>query len=266
MGHFRRRPSHRRQPRPTATSIILGHSSAPILHQGRRAHLQTVTSRDHHKRYQPGQRLAVREYFPGPAECHVIVTDVTGPADGFTLGQVDYDIARELGHHRLDAFRVAWVTAHDHDWLAVHFDATEEEFLARFERRWAHKLAWLIEFRIDTAAPPRLLAARSDEIYVENDAQALRGEMPALSEAEWETHVGPRSHYRRREHEQARRLERETLGWPDRLAAAKAAAKAKGYDIRDEVRRFDRLIQNGKTAKAMTQLARIEQRVFPLAA
>lgn len=264
-----RRPSHRRQRNLQGKWLVLGiNKTNEVQYHGLQAVLLPLRSGDHRRRYSTGQRLAVKPYVPGPTECHVHVTDVRGPASMFSLGQVDYTIARELGHVRLDTFQEAWVREHDTLWcekvlpgLAVGV-CEQDKILERFQSRWASKLAWLIRFRVDIAAEPRLLAARSDELYVTNEAMALKGEMPALTEDEWGTHVGPKSPYRIADRITQKRSET----WQARLAAAKADARERGRDIRSECRRFDLLMAQGKTEKAMRQLDLLEARVFPVAA
>ena len=269
MTSFRQRPSRRRERGLTAKALVLGHEPTAILHEDRTAHLLPVKSSDHRSRYSAGMRLAVKEMVPGPTACNVIVTSVHGPREMFTLGQVTVRVARELGHVRLDAFWRYWIVNHDQAWIGRAIEAgtdTEEEIARRFEQRWSGKLAWLIRFRIDRTAAPRLLAARSDELYVESDATALRGELPALTEDEWKLHIGPQSRYRERDRLAAQRAARVAKAWPERIAAARVAAKAKGADIRDECRRYERLVEQGKTEKALRQLERIEERAFPVAA
>lgn len=297
---FRRRPSHHKQPRAQASWLVPGYSASDILHGARTTHLITAKSSDHRKRYAPGQRLAVKDYVPGPTVCHVRLNTVRGPAGEtpFTLGDVDFTIARALGHVRLDDFRIDWVRHNDQAWweradqeaaaasvepdeLRGANEILDERALERFNRRWAPKLAWLLTFTVDTVAQPRMLAAApsiydpqkenaegrdEDRGYTTADARALNGEHPALTDTEWAAHVGPESPYRRAERIAAQKQAREAKGWQERLAWAKSTAKAKGADIRDECRRFDRLMEQGKTEKAMRQLELIEQRVFPAAA
>jgi hypothetical protein len=218
LPHHRRRPSHRKAPNPRASWLVPGFSNVTaILHQGRTAHLIPVKARDHRKRYATGQRLAVKPYIPGPTECHVILTSVKGPGDLFSLGDVDYATARSLGYVRLDDFRLAWVEENDPAWWGHWNDGAEptDAILERFEQRWSGKLAWLLHFRIDTAAaPPRLIARNGGHgatyrqgadgrwQYVERaeDAEADRGytsttahsdpeEPEALTDHEWKLHV-----------------------------------------------------------------------------
>lgn len=268
-----RRPSHRRQRSLTAKWLVLGIRKADDVQYGKtNALLVPLKSGDHRRRYSTGMRLAVKPYIPGPTECHVLLTSVRGPAELFTLGQVDYAIARDLGHVRLDTFQEAWVREHDAHWIETvlpHLAAgvcEQDKVLERFRNRWAPKLAWLLRFKIDIAAEPRLLAARSDELYVTNEAMALKGEMPALTEDEWKTHIGPDSRYRASERVTTMLSDRAARGHAERFEDAKAKARAKGYDIRDECRRYERLVQNGLEDKALRQLELLEARVFPVAA
>lgn len=291
--HRRSRP--RKARRPDARWLVTGlPAAARIRHHGQQAYLQPVRAGDHPRRYSTGQRLALKPYIPGPTAAHLIVTAVEGPRERFRLGQVDDVTARELGYDGMETFRLTWVRDEDADW----FERTENEHRdehghltdledayakvqARFEQRWAPKLAWLLRFRLDHAAAPRMLAAApsiydpmkeddegrdEDRGYTTSDARSLPGEHPALTDLEWETHVGPRSVFRERARLRAQRREREAREWPERLRAARAAARIKGYDIRDECRRFDRLIERREFDQALEQLRRIEGRVFPVAA
>lgn len=278
------RPTRRRQRGLTAKAIVLGHPATPILHQGRTAHLLPVRGGDHRARYAPGQRLSIKVMVPGPTECHVIVTRVQGPRDAFTLGQLAYLDARELGHTRLDHLWRHWITNHDQAWLGRAIQAgadTEDQIAQRFDARWAGKLAWLIRFRLDHTAQPRLLAASpsiydpekedaegrdEDRGYTTSDARSLPGEMPALTDTEWATHIGPQSRYRSQDRVAQQRADREARNGPQRLAHARATARAKGYDITREIRLYDAHITKGKQEKALRQLELIEARVFPIAA
>jgi hypothetical protein len=264
-----RSTARRKQRNLSARWLVTGTNAATaILHNGRTAHLQPVRSGDHRSRYSPGQRLALKAYVPGPTDANLIIDSVQGPRQHFHLGDVDYQTARDLGYIRLDDFQIAWVEEHDPDWLDRYQGDTPitDAIVARFQQRWAGKLAWLLRFHIDPTAAPRMLAARSDELYVENEAMALKGEMPALYEDQWKLHVGPQSRYREQDRLAQRRAEREAKTSEARLLDAKRAAKAKGADIRDECRRFERLTEQGQTEKAMRQLALIETRAFPAAA
>jgi hypothetical protein len=190
MSKFRTRSSHRRARKPTASWIVAGPRGARAISRGDiTMHVRPVRSGDHAKRYQPGMRLAVKMCvgIKGMSDtlCRVHVLQVQGPRDQMTAGQIGFAEARMLGHRTTDEFRVAWVAEYDQDW-------TGDDPLARFDARWAGKLIWAVRFEVDIAEAPRLLAVRSDELYVENEAMALRGEMPALSEADYKRHVQDR--------------------------------------------------------------------------
>lgn len=273
-----------------ASAIVLGQPATGILHQGVTAHLQRHRSSDHRSRYATGQRLAVKVMVPGPNACHILLTDVQGPKQEYTLGQLTVQDARALGHTRLDHLWRHWITNHDQAWLgrAIHNGTdTEHEIERRFRTHWADKLAWLLRFRIDLTEAPRLLSAaagtsdhfraghdrrwvyvphrderESDRGYTASDSLSLRDSGIALTDADWETHIGPKSPYRIADSLAAKRAQT----WQARLADATQAAHRSGKDIRDERRRFDKLIREGKTEKAMRQLEILEQRVYPAAA
>jgi hypothetical protein len=252
MPHFRRKPSSRRAAAPTAKWLVTGLSIAAEIKYGRRTtHLLPCKPSHHRRRFHEGQRLSVRAYVGGPSECHVTVTS----AERVQLRDIDYPTVRELGYIRVDGFRAAWVADNE--------PAYKDDGLERFDHRYAHKDVWLIRFRVERAVPPRLLAERSDELYVDTAARALREEMPALSEEEWRTHIAPAS----RDREHARQLmltaARSEQSVAVRVAHARSAAAAKGLDLRSEFRRYDRLVLHDRVGDAVRQLELIESRVFP---
>lgn len=283
--------STRRRDRPYKSSaIVLGHPATGILHQGVTAHLQRYRSSDHQSRYAAGQRLAVKVMVPGPNACHIIVTDVQGPKQEYTLGQLTIQDARALGHTRLDHLWRHWITNHDQAWLGraiENGEDTEQEIARRFGTEWASKRAWLLRFEIDHAETPRMLSSivggspqfraghdrrweyvprqdeqEADRGYTSSDSMSVRDSGVALTDHQWETHIGPKSPYRIADHLAAKKA----LTWQARLAEATEAAQQRRKDIRDERRRFDRLMADGKIDKAMRQLEIIEQRVYPIAA
>jgi hypothetical protein len=252
MPHFRRSPSHRRQPSPTAKWLVLGMTEARLVVHGQRTtHLTPVKPSHHRKRYLPAQRLAVKSYVGGVTECHVVVSD----AGRIQLGQVDYGLVRELGYIRVDAFQEAWVAEHEPD-----FDG---EPLERFQRRHAHREMWVIRFALDRTQAPRLLAARSDELYVENAAMALAHEFPALTPDEHEFHIARPARDREARRQQMLVADRAALDTGQRASYARHAASTKGLDMRSEFRLYDRLVRLERAVEALRQLELIESRVFP---
>lgn len=282
MPHHRSRPTHRKARNPRASWLVLGGPTATsVLHHGQRALLIPVKAGDHRSRYSTGQRLAVKTYVPGPTEAHVILTGVSGIRETFRLGDVDYATARELGHVRLDHFRCAWVEDNDHDWMARVEVPTDEQLMERFESRWDQKLAWLLRFRIDPTAPPRMLAAApssydpskenaegrdEDRGYTTVDSRSARDELPALTDDEWNRHVGSRSAFREHARLRAEKAEREARSLDERIERAEKEARAKGYSLRSEMWVLKGHLRDGKPEKARQQMERIERRVFPMAA
>jgi hypothetical protein len=252
MPRFRNAPSRRRQPAPTAKWLVLGLTEARLVAHGQRAtHMLPVKPSHHHKRFLPGQRLAVKAYVGGPTECHVTVTS----AQRVQLRYVDYIAARELGHPYVDAFRAAWVAEHEPD--------HEGDALERFDRRHAHREVWLVRFALDRTDSGGLMAARSEEGYTDNPARAMREEMPAVRGVDWEHHIDRPARDRETQRQAMIRTDRTTQTTSERLAAARAAAQAKGFDMRDEFRRYDRLVLRERPGEALEQLALIESRVYP---
>jgi hypothetical protein len=210
-----RPPRPRRPRRLNARWLITGNATPRILHHHQRAYLTPHRAGDHPKRYVAGQRLQLKPYVPGPTEAQITIVQALGPADRFTLGQVDYQMARELGHIRVDQFRMDWVEANDGDWLDRTAPTSDTELLERFDRRWAAKPAWFLRFNLENhVAAPRFLAwdghpagtyrvgadNRWEYVEREEDSEGDRGytsvasrsdmeEPEALTDAEYRTHV-----------------------------------------------------------------------------
>lgn len=167
MPTFRHRPSHRRDPRPVARDLVIGHDNAKAVNRGASTlHLRPVQPRDHIKRYQPDQALNVRAFVGGPTWCKVAIV---------TADRVPLTAALNLRNAKLAGYR------------------TTTELGAAFERSHGEgrtdRLVWVLEVRLDKSETPRLLAARSDELYVTTPATALPDEPEALSEEDWKRHV-----------------------------------------------------------------------------
>jgi hypothetical protein len=268
MPRFRNAPSRRRQPAPTAKWLVLGLTEARLVAlRQRTTHLLPVKPSHHRRRFHEGQRLAVKAYVGGPTECHVVVT----AAQRVQLGHVDYAAVRELGYIHVDMFRIAWMWDHDREWCAdahIAMETGERERedapeLERFDRRHAHKEVWLVRFALDRTDRGGLPAARSEEGYTDNPARAMGEEMPAVLGDAWEQHIGRPARVRETQRQAMIHANRITQTTSERLAAARAAAQAKGFDMRDEFRRYDRLVLRERHADALDQLALIESRVYP---
>lgn len=312
MPPFRNRPSRRRERGLKARCLVTGFPASDIRHGDRRAVLVpykrdrdedgNVFKGGHHsKRYAVGMLLSVKEYVPGPTAFNVRLNFVHGPNGSgpgsdrpFTLKDVTREIARELGHYRLDAFWRHWIVNHDQAWYVRHLTeegpASDKEIEERFGTRWKPVAVWLIRFDIETESAPRLLAEsggsdafrpgpdgrwlyaprdtdrEEDRGYTSSDSRSLEDELPALTDEQWAKHVGPKSAYRGQDRLAVQRADRAASSVEQRYTTAKATARSKGYDIRDEVKRYDRHVQRGETEKALRQLERIETRVFPVAA
>jgi hypothetical protein len=260
MPRFHRPPSGRRQPRTTAKAIALGMTLAGKVARGeQRAVLMPVrlpleNREGYRKRFAADRQLAIHAFWGGPRVCNVRVSD----AQRIQLGQVDYGLVRELGYVRLDQFQESWVREHDPKPAYEIMDLLE-----RFQRRHAHREVWVIRFAVDRAQAPRLLAARSDELYVENPAMALPFEFPALTPDEHELHVARPALVREARRQAMLLADRAALSTDQRVTAARRAAAAKGLDMRSEFRLYDRHVRLERVVEALRQLELIESRVFP---
>lgn len=262
MRHFRQKPSARKQAGPLAKQLILGYETARlVVHGQRQVHILPVRSSDHRKRFHEDQRLAVKGYIGGIVEAKVIVSAV----HRIPLRSVDFRTARAFGATHLDGFRLGWVEANDTT-RVLKWDDPEDDYhaalLERFDARWSDRDVWVVWFELDRNQPARLLAERSDELYVENAARALKDEMPALTEEEHERHIGKPSKNLAVEREKRRLMNAELLTDDERLEVAKRDAAHKGVDISRELGALN-FTRNGRMLGAIEA---IERKVYRVAA
>jgi hypothetical protein len=146
----------------------------------RRRGNRTIISRS----FEPkaGRSYAVQAGRGKPATLRIEVTDVREEL----AGDITHGDANLEGFRSVDEFKAYWVRLYDRDWLRRREQRVEDgavvtvplpagELVARFDDRHAATLVWVIAFRPDRAAPPRYLAARSDELYTGDERQALQG-------------------------------------------------------------------------------------------
>lgn len=245
MPTFRHRPSHRRDPRPVARDLVIGHDNAKAVNRGTSTlHIRPVQPRDHFKRYQPDQTLNVRAFVGGPTWCKIAIIE----ADRVPLtAALNLANAKRAGHRTTTDLRAAFEHSYG-------------------EGGRPDRLVWVLVVRLDKSETPRLLAARSDELYVSTPATALADEPEALSEEDWKRHVGKPSELRAIVRTAEQILERAATSNTVRIVDARMRARVNGYDMRDEFRRYDHLVQQGRAQDALRQLEAIESRVFPKAA
>jgi hypothetical protein len=282
--HFRTRSSHRRARRPTASWIVAGPKGAKAIARGDITMIaRPAKSGDHQKRYQPGMRLAVKMCvgIKGMSDtlCHVRVLDARGPRELMTAGQIGFAEARMLGHDTTGTFKLNWVREHDEQWWRPIQERlngrdpdedTLDEFLDRFDSRWASKLIWAVRFEIDITEASRLLAVRSDELYVESPARALPDEFPAISEADYKRHVQGRRDMSTADWiakgEEARAKERETKSVEERLQRLERDARQRGIDISDDMWRIRKRLPFVTAQSLEKQIMACETRVYRFAA
>lgn len=125
-------------------------------------------------------------------------------------GAITFSDARAEGFRTTDEFRAYWTRLYEPNWphvervfclctdpdqptdelptcelcggtetIRIKPWPTDAELVARFEARHADTMVWAIRFALERDEP-RFLAARSDELYTRNAAQALRDEPEAV--------------------------------------------------------------------------------------
>jgi hypothetical protein len=156
---------------------------------------------------------------------------------------------------------------------------TDEEAVARFNERWADRMVWVIGFQVDPSSRTRLLLEhRGGELrgdYTTSSQQTMsqpvedeRGQVrhvpepEALSDTEWDTHVGRRAGMTAQqwvEVEQARRdQDRHRRSIEERMRSARQQGR-QSVDLRGEFRVLDQMLdQRTAPEKVERQLVRIE--------
>jgi hypothetical protein len=196
------------------------------------------------------------------------------------LGHLTDQEAREAGYPSAEAFTESWVQEREAAWVQRQRDYLEkvgdrnpEAFLAqllrsRYHAIHAHKFAWFL-----TAQPteaPRLLAAASDEIYVQSPGRAMRGTADpgeALTEEEHKRHVQDRADRRAVKHAKQLEAERDKLAYPVRKELVRQAAVRRRVDISSELYTLNRMEREGRSEEALlVKLRAIEAIVRPEAA
>lgn len=185
-------PSRRRDPRPTARDIAVGHDNAKSIHRGViTLHIRPVKATDHIKRYTPERVLNVRAFVGGPTWCKIHITSAE---------RVPLTRALTLANAKHAGYR------------------TTAELREAHERSYGKgrkdRQVWVIQFRLDVSEQPRLLAVsgdaparyslgadgrwhyvqrhderEGDRGYTSTPSRALRDEFPALSDEDHKRHI-----------------------------------------------------------------------------
>lgn len=242
-------------------------------------------------KYRTGMRKAVQKGRGVHGEAHIILTDVRREAlDRKTCALCDgpsqwnactacggtgiqprltiHDAKAEGFRTTLD-FKIYWLGLHDKTWIArreklVADEAaepyTDDELLARFNERHAHRQVWVLTFQLDTAEQPRFLMqgsplteggkarvmsnrqrtpgkAKAREVtgpeehgYSGSPARAMPHEVEPI-DARTQDKFSQEGHQGFVAREKQREIDREHLAAEERLRQVRIDARAQGVDI-----------------------------------
>lgn len=254
------------------------------IRAGRKTMTRRPVKRDQPCRYKPGKTYAVQ---PGgqAATFRIQITSVHHAL----AGDITLKDAIAEGFKTTDEFKAYWVDRHDKAWLAKERTTTEllaemddpddavidvdtflnARTLDRFDTRHATKPVWVITFRLDETPKPRFLAARSDELYVTNAAQALQGEPEAVT-AEEQKRITERANQTTAQwvaHEAAGRdLDRALLSREDQMVRLQRAARLRSVDISREIWALRNSLTQGNRQAFEQKVQQTEAKVFKMAA
>lgn len=224
-------------------------------------------------RFPVQQRVHVAGKLTAETQGHAIVSDVQVQR----AGELTYDDARAMGYRTTSEAMAAWLADHDQAWICEPDQLDEcqacggpgltadgycvtcgcdDQPRARFTRRHADRLVWVVRFDLDRTHVPRLLAAvpgregDANGDYVTSPSQAPNGDGDpgeALTDTEHKRHVqdnADRTHdqWRTLEHA-ARDAELEQLSLGRRLDIAISEARDRGLSVTREVRVIEKRLQ-----------------------
>jgi hypothetical protein len=141
--------------------------------------------------------------------------------------------------------------------------------LDMFEQRHAHKPVWVVSFRVHVEEEMRLLALRSDEIYVTSAAQAMRHE-PEAVDADTQRAITGRAGTVQRQWgslEQARRdRDRALLSREDQIVRLRRAARLRSVDASRELWALQNMLPSAADDRFVAKVRKTEAKVFRAAA
>lgn len=255
---------------------------ARLVRQGRKTQTRRPTRSGEPCRYRQGKDYAVQPGRGQSATCRIMVDEVRQER----LGDIAFADARAEGFTTTEDFKAAWVAIHDRAWLeheTAMLDEAENDdgvvldrdvWLARrsldmFAERHAHRDVWVIRFRLHAEEELRLLALRSDELYVTNSAQALPGEPEAVDEDTQKRITANAGTVQRQwgSIEQARRdRDRALLSREDQLVRLRRAARLRSVDASRELWALQNMLATAPEDRFVAKVRKTEAKVFRLAA
>lgn len=258
----------------------------PELAKQIRAGAKTQTRRLPRKgepcRYKPGKDYAVQPGRGQAATCRIHIDAVRTER----LGDIAYTDARAEGFRSTDDFKTYWVSIHDKAWLehekamlaeAEHDDGVtldHDTWIARrsldmFEANHANKTVHVITFHLYHADTVRLLALRSDELYTNNHARAIRDEPEAVDEDTQKRITAQAGTVQRQwgSIEQARRdQDRALLSREDQIVRLRRAARLRSIDASRELWALQNMLPTASDDRFVAKVQKTERKVFQIAA
>jgi uncharacterized protein YqfB (UPF0267 family) len=262
--------------------VIFRPELARLIRAGRKTQTRRPARVEPVCRYQPGKTYAVQPGRGQFAVCRIHVTTVRKEL----AGEIAFADARQEGFATTEEFKAAWVAIHDKAWLEhEHAMLDEAELddgqvldrdvwimrrsLDMFEQRHAHKPVWVVSFRVHVEEEVRLLALRSDEIYVTSAAQAMRHE-PEAVDADTQRAITGRSGTVQRQWgslEQARRdRDRALLSREDQIVRLRRAARLRSVDASRELWALQNMLPSAADDRFVAKVRKTEAKVFRAAA
>jgi uncharacterized protein YhfF len=262
--------------------VIFRPELARQIRQGRKTQTRRPVKPGEPCRYREGKSYAVQPGRGQTATCRIHITSVRLE----TAGEIAFTDARAEGFTTTDDFKTYWVAIHDKAWLdhetrmledAENDDGVildRELWLTRrsldmFDQRHADKPVWVITFHLHHDEQIRLLALRSDELYVTNAAQALPGEPEAVDE-HTQREITRRSGTVQRQWgsiEQAGRdRDRALLSREDQIVRLRRAARLRSVDASRELWALEKMLAHGTHENFVAKVQKTERKVFQIAA
>lgn len=255
---------------------------ARLIRAGRKTQTRRPIRHDQPCRYREGKDYAVQPGRGQAATCRIHVDQVRREP----VGLIAFTDARAEGFTTTDEFKVAWVAIHEKAWLEHEIGMLEDaenddgvvldrdlwlmrRSLDMFERKHALRPVWVIRFHLHHVEEIRLLALRSDEIYVSNAAQAMPHE-PEAVDASAQKRITENAGTVQRQWgsiEQARRdRDRALLSREDQIVRLRRAARLRSIDASRELFALEKMLPTAADDRFVAKVQKTEAKVFKIAA
>jgi hypothetical protein len=269
--------------------VIFRPELARSIRQGRKTQTRRPVGTEPVCRYREGKSYAVQPGRGQAAVCRIMVTEVRQER----LGDIAFMDARAEGFQTTEDFKAYWIAIHEKTWLehetAMLNEAENDDGVILDRDTWlmrrsldmfhrprrgnlpshADRLVWVISFHLHAEDEIRLLALRSDEIYVTNPAQALPHEPEAVdvdTQKRITQDAGMTTGQWIALEQGHRDRDRALLSREDQIVRLRRAARLRSIDATRELWALENMLGTATDDRFVAKVRKTETKVFQIAA